>query len=47
MEVEFEKFLLTISEHTTENINEISVFRFDTLIEYLKEKNSKNGRSDN
>lgn len=46
-EVEFEKFLVSLSEHTNENLEEITVFRFYSLIDLLKEKYSKNGRSDN
>lgn len=42
MEVEFEKFLISVSEHTNENIETISVFKFNVLVDYLKEKN-KNG----
>lgn len=42
MEVEFEKFLLSVSEHTNENVETLSVFKFNVLVDYLKEKN-KNG----
>lgn len=45
-EVEFEKFLVSLSEHTNENLEEITVFRFYSLIDLLKEKYSKDG-SDN
>lgn len=41
METEFEKFLLAISEHTNEDINNITVFRFYALIGFIKEKNVK------
>lgn len=41
METEFEKFMLTLSEHTNEDIKSITVFRFYALIGYIKEKNSK------
>lgn len=43
MEVEFEKYLIAVSEHTNESIEQMSVFRFETMVNYLKEKNSKNG----
>ncbi|AHK11384.1 tail assembly chaperone [Flavobacterium sp. phage 1/32] len=38
MEVEFEKFLLAVSEHTNEKIDEVSTFRFYALVDFLKEK---------
>lgn len=38
MEVDFEKFLLAVSEHTNEKIDEVSAFRFYALIDFLKEK---------
>lgn len=38
MEVEFEKFLLAVSEHTNERIDEVSTFRFYALVDFLKEK---------
>lgn len=41
MEVEFEKYMLAVSEHTNEDIDEMSTFRFYALQEYLKEKNRK------
>lgn len=48
MEVEFEKFLMSVAEHTTENMSEITVFKFYSLIQYIKEKNVKNkGNGDN
>lgn len=40
MEVEFEKLLLAVSDHTNENIDNINTFRFYALIEYLEEKNN-------
>lgn len=46
-EVEFEKFLVSLSEHTSENLEEITIFRFYSLIDYLKEKHSRDGGSDN
>lgn len=42
-EVEFEKFLVSLSEHTTENPEDFSVFKFYALIELLTEKSKKNG----
>ena len=42
-EVEFEKFLVSLSEYTNENLEEITVFRFYALIDLLKEKNKNNG----
>lgn len=45
METEFEKFMYAISEHTTEDISKITVFRFYALTDYIKEKNSKNGNN--
>ena len=45
-EVEFEKFLVSLSEYTNENLEEITVFRFYALIDLLTEKHKKNG-SDN
>lgn len=38
MEVDFEKFLLAVSEHTNEKIDEVSTFRFYALTDFLKEK---------
>ena len=45
-EVEFEKFLVSLSEYTNENLEEITVFRFYALIDLLTEKQKRNG-SDN
>lgn len=42
-EVEFEKFLVSLSEYTNENLEEITVFRFYALIDLLKEKHKDNG----
>ena len=47
MEVEFEKFLVSLSEYTNENLEEITVFRFYTLVDLLKEKHKSHGKSDN
>ena len=45
-EVEFEKFIASLSEHTNVNPESLSVFKFYSLIDLVKEKNS-NGRSNN
>lgn len=42
METEFEKFMLTVGEHTKEKLDEITVFRFYALLGYIKEKNKPN-----
>lgn len=47
MEVDFEKFMFSISEFTNEKIDDMNTFRFFILVEYLKEKHSKNGRPNN
>lgn len=39
METEFEKFMLAVAEHTNEKLDEITVFRFYSLLGYIKEKN--------
>lgn len=46
-EVEFEKFLASLSEHTNENPEDFTIFRFYSLVDLLKEKHGTNGRSDN
>jgi hypothetical protein len=38
MEVDFEKLLVAVSEFTSEKIDELSIFRFYALIDYLEEK---------
>lgn len=46
MEVDFEKFMFAVSEHTNKNIDNITVFGFYSLTGYIKEKNvneTKNG----
>lgn len=45
MEIEFEKMMFTVSEHTTEDINEITVFRFYSLIGFIKEKAQNNKKT--
>ncbi len=42
-EVEFEKFLASLSEYTNEDFDTISVFKFYSLIEMLKEKHKSHG----
>jgi hypothetical protein len=39
METGFDKFLVALGEHTTEKLDEITVFRFYSLLGFLKEKN--------
>ena len=46
MEVDFRKFLFSISEHTTKNVEDLSVFDFYALIDHIKEKHS-NRRGNN
>lgn len=45
MESDFIKLLFAISEHTNENMNEISVFSFYALIDFIQEKNKPHGNS--
>lgn len=40
MEVEFEKFLIAISEYSNETPDQLSTFRFYAQIDYLKEKHA-------
>lgn len=47
MEVEFEKFLMSVAEHTTEDMDSITVFKFYSLIQYIKEKNVKDKKNGN
>ncbi len=42
MEVEGEKFLLALSEHTNEKVDELSTFRFYALTDFLTEKYKAN-----
>lgn len=42
MESDFAKFMFAVSEHTNQDISEITVFNFYALLEYIKEKNTKN-----
>jgi hypothetical protein len=40
MEVGFEDFMFTVAEHTKEDLDKITVFRFYSLLDYIKSKNS-------
>lgn len=41
-ETGFENFLFTVSEHTNEDLDKMTVYRFYCLLDYIKGKN-KNG----
>jgi hypothetical protein len=43
METGFEQFLFEVAEHTKEDLDKITVFRFYSLLDYIKNKNSSNG----
>jgi hypothetical protein len=43
MEKGFEQFLFEVAEHTKEDLDKITVFRFYSLLDYIKNKNSSNG----
>lgn len=45
MEKNYEKFILSVSENTNLNVDEMNVFRFYSLIEHIKEKNRGNGNN--
>ena len=47
MEVDFDKFLFSIAEHTSIDVEKLTVFKFYSLLDYLKSKNKKNGRGNN
>jgi hypothetical protein len=40
MEVDFEEFMLQVGEHTKQDLDKITVFRFHSLLDYIKNKNS-------
>ena len=40
MEVTFEEFMFQVAEHTSEDLDKITVFRFYSLLDYIKNKNS-------
>lgn len=42
MEVDFEKYLFAVAEHTKVDVEEVSVYRFYALEEFISEKLSKN-----
>jgi hypothetical protein len=42
IELGFEEFMLTVKEHTTEDLDNITTFRFYSLLDYIKKK--QNGR---
>jgi hypothetical protein len=39
----FESFVFAVAEHTSENIETMSTYRFYCLLDYIKNKNKKNG----
>ena len=43
METGFEKFIFLVQEHTTVDLDSISLFRFYSLLDYIKEKGENNG----
>ena len=43
IEVGFEEFMLSVAEHTKENLETITTFKFYTLLEFIKNKNNNNG----
>lgn len=42
IELGFEEFMLSVKEHTTEDLDTITTFRFYSLLDYIKKK--QNGR---
>ena len=42
LELGFEEFMLSVKEHTQEDLENITTFRFYTLLDFIKKK--KNGR---
>lgn len=42
MEIDFEKYLFAVAEHTKIDVEEVSVYRFYALEEFIREKLSKN-----
>tara|TARA_Y100000310_G_scaffold331124_1_gene404143 strand:+ start:327 stop:623 length:297 start_codon:yes stop_codon:yes gene_type:complete len=43
METQFEQWLFEIQEHTKEDLDKITVFRFYSLLDYIKNKNNSDG----
>lgn len=41
IEVGFAEFMLSVAEHTKENLETITTFKFYTLLEFIKNKNKK------
>jgi hypothetical protein len=39
-EVGFEGFMFVVGEHTNEDVNTMTVFRFYSLLDYIKSKSS-------
>lgn len=39
-EVGFEGFMFVVGEHTNEDVNTMTVFRFYSLLDYIKNKSS-------
>ena len=39
METGFEDFMFLVAEHTNEDLDKITVFRFYSLLDYIKNKN--------
>jgi ubiquitin C-terminal hydrolase len=38
IELSFEEFMLSVREHTTEDLENITTFRFYSLLDYIKKK---------
>jgi hypothetical protein len=38
IELGFEEFMLAVKEHTTEDLDKITTFRFYSLLDYIKKK---------
>ncbi len=45
MEVEYTKFVYAVQEHTNEDLNNVTAFRFYALVEYVEQKNKPNGNN--
>lgn len=43
LEIDFEEFLIAISEHTKEDLNTITTFRFYSLLKHIRNKYKDNG----
>lgn len=44
MEKGIEEFMFLVAEHTREDLDKITVFRFYSLLDYIKNKNKDGGR---